>query len=293
MIGERLRVGRRPAGVLHGPRERVIRDLLPPRGAGEVRATGELNELRDRARIVGHLLVVAKELGWHDVVLAEPNEQQRRAPFAVDLGRRARITPEVRERVVPEDPCWGGDRIACVQCVRLLAAQRVGERVVELLRRERQGLALRGRAEGGRHHLDGRERDVTDPLDPDRSHTDAGDAEATIEQYLRERSAERVADDDRRALELEDDRLVAVEDLLGGERRDPRGIGVHRLDLGLHGGPVRRQHAVAEALVALAPVLPAARGQPEAVDQDDGVGSTHAEAHLCMHRLLPLGIASR
>ena len=32
-------------------------------------------------------------------------------------------------------------------------------------------------------------------------------------------------------------------------------------------------HAVALALVALDPVLPAARGHPEAVDQDDGVWS--------------------
>jgi hypothetical protein len=90
----------RLSGVRHGPRECVVSDLLPTRGTGEVRATGKFHVLGDRARVVGRLPVVANEVGWHDVVFAQRDEQERRAWFALDARRRGCVTPKVRERVI-------------------------------------------------------------------------------------------------------------------------------------------------------------------------------------------------
>jgi hypothetical protein len=108
---------------------------------------------------------------------------------------------------------------------------------------------------------------------------DTRGGEATVEQDLGDGAAEGVANDDRWTLELDDDPLVVVDDPLDGECREWRGICVQRLDLGLHPRPARREHSIAGTLIALDPALPAARGEPEPVDQDDGVGCSSGSAH--------------
>ena len=69
------------------------------------------------------------------------------------------------------------------------------------------------------------------------------------------------------------DDLQVLHDRGQRELRDGRGIGVERLDLDLETGVGRREDAEALLLVVRLPVLPAPGGHPEAVDQDDRVGS--------------------
>ena len=57
------------------------------------------------------------------------------------------------------------------------------------------------------------------------------------------------------------------------------GIRVESLDLDLEPRIGGRDHAVALALVVRDPVLPAPGGDPEAVNQDDGVGGACFRAH--------------
>ena len=73
-------------------------------------------------------------------------------------------------------------------------------------------------------------------------------------------------------VELADHRLEVLDDLRHGHRLDRRRVGVERLDLDLEAGVGGGEHAVAARLVVGDPVLPAARRDPEAVDQDDRVG---------------------
>ena len=65
------------------------------------------------------------------------------------------------------------------------------------------------------------------------------------------------------------------------QRRDRRRVGAQRLDLDLQAGVRRREHAVAAALEAGDPVLPAARGHPQPVDQDDGGCARVVDGHRC------------
>ena len=73
-------------------------------------------------------------------------------------------------------------------------------------------------------------------------------------------------------VEAADDRLEVLDDLRHGDLLDRRRVGVQRLDLDLEPGVGRRQHREALALVVGDPVLPAPRGHPEPVDEDDRVG---------------------
>ena len=69
-----------------------------------------------------------------------------------------------------------------------------------------------------------------------------------------------------------DDALEVLDDAGSVSVRDRGRVGVERLDLDLEAGVGRGEHAEALALVVRDPVLPAAGGHPEAVDQDDRVG---------------------
>src|SRR5215218_8099942 len=97
---------------------------------------------------------------------------------------------------------------------------------------------------------------------------------SVVEQNLDDQAPHRVAHENRRLVELSDDAFVVLD--YGGDRKrlDRGGILVERLYLYLQAGVGRSEHAIAAALVALDPVLPASWGHPEPVDQDDGVWST-------------------
>src|SRR5215213_6475012 len=97
---------------------------------------------------------------------------------------------------------------------------------------------------------------------------------SVVEQNLDDQAPHRVAHENRRLVELSDDAFVVLD--YGGDRKrlDRRGVLVERLDLYLEAGVGRSERAIAAALVALDPVLPASWGHPEPMDQDDGVWST-------------------
>src|SRR6266545_386248 len=70
-----------------------------------------------------------------------------------------------------------------------------------------------------------------------------------------------------------------LEDPGNRELLDRGGIRVQRLDLHLESRVGRGEDAVAAALVASDPVLPASRCHPEAVDEDDRVGCRSLGGH--------------
>jgi hypothetical protein len=82
-----------------------------------------------------------------------------------------------------------------------------------------------------------------------------------------------MAHDDRRTVELADHIFEHVDDLRHLESLDRCRVCAERLDLDLEPWVRGRQHRVALGLVVALPVLPAARRDPEAVDQNDRVGS--------------------
>src|SRR5918994_6964581 len=132
---------------------------------------------------------------------------------------------------------------------------------MELLRSERDGpVAVGGVPQHGEGSPDLRDWNDLDALGRHGVYRHPGGAVPVVEQDLGEQATEGVAHDDRRALELLDDALVVLHDCGDRQRLYRRGILVERLYLYLQAGVGRSEHAIAAALVVLAPVLPAARG---------------------------------
>src|SRR5205807_497666 len=100
---------------------------------------------------------------------------------------------------------------------------------------------------------------------------DAGRAEAAVEEHLRKQAPEGMAHDDRWLVEQPDDLRVAVNDLGYAQARERRRVASNLFDLALDPRPGRRQDAVATLFVVAAERIPAARGHPRAVDQEDRV----------------------
>src|ERR1700730_7426605 len=81
-----------------------------------------------------------------------------------------------------------------------------------------------------------------------------------------------MAHDDWRAVQLPNDRVIVVDDLGDAEPGDLVGVLAEVLDAALHAGPRGSDDLVALLAIAIDPVLPAQRGEPEAVDQNNRVG---------------------
>src|SRR5829696_8869712 len=146
---------------------------------------------------------------------------------------------------------------------------------MELLRSERNGpVAVGGVPQHGEGSPDLRDWNDLDALRWHGVYSHPGGAVTVVEQDLGEQTAEGVAHDDRRALQLAYDTLVVLHDCGDRQRLDRGGVLVQRLYLYLQAGVGRSEHAIAAALVALDPVLPASWGHPEPMDQDDGVWRT-------------------
>ena len=99
---------------------------------------------------------------------------------------------------------------------------------------------------------------------------DRGRTEAAVEQQFGDQAAEGVPHDHRRGVEAADDPVVVVDDLGDAETVHDGRVATEGLDLALHAGPGRREDLVSALLETRLPALPAARGEPEAVDEDDG-----------------------
>jgi hypothetical protein len=79
-----------------------------------------------------------------------------------------------------------------------------------------------------------------------------------------------VADHDRLPVELRDHLCIVIGDLADGLVREDLGARVRLLDGLRVVGPAGRERRIARGLEELGPAIPAARQQPEAVDEDDG-----------------------
>src|SRR5690606_13424218 len=98
---------------------------------------------------------------------------------------------------------------------------------------------------------------------------DARGAEAAVQQDLGDEAAQGVADDDGGPGLLPDDLLVEVGYFGDAQAVHDFRVLAQRFDLDLHAGPGRGGHLVAAPGVALDPVLPGARGQPQPMNEDD------------------------
>src|SRR5207244_2647092 len=122
------------------------------------------------------------------------DEEQRSTLLVLVVDPRVLMSRcEIREDAVPKPAARGGDVIALVDLCGLLIGERIREGVVELLRRERDGLvSVRRIVQYRERGLDLRERNGEHALGGHGVDRDAGGAEAVIEQDLRERAAEGV-----------------------------------------------------------------------------------------------------
>ena len=139
------------------PLEREVGDCLPSVGAARpVIAAFELVVLGDRVALVVLGVRLVHRRG-HDVVLAAGDEEERRAVRVLVVDPRLLMTGlEVGDEAVGPDPvARGGDVVALVDLPRLLFAECVRERVVELVGREADRLVpVRGSLESGEQRLD-------------------------------------------------------------------------------------------------------------------------------------------
>jgi hypothetical protein len=158
-----------------------------------------------------------------------------------------------------------------------------------LVEREAHGAMAVGRVlEHGERRPDLGERHPLHALGRRGVDRDADGAEPVIEEDLREHATGRVPDEDRRCVQAADDRLEVFDERRHRQLLDRRRVGVERLDLDLEPGIRRSEHAEAALLVVRDPVLPTAGRDPEAVDQDDGVGCAHRGTSRCGRRSVTL-----
>src|ERR687897_2491424 len=122
-------------GVLSCPRKRVVGDLLPAvLPDGKVGAPRELLVVCYGLGVAVVLHVRLVDSGRHEVVLAPRYEEQGRPVLVPEVHVGVLVTGrEVGEGPGPHEAARRRDVVALVDLVRLLAAQSVGEGVVELL----------------------------------------------------------------------------------------------------------------------------------------------------------------
>src|ERR671920_1899332 len=104
-----------------------------------------------------------------------------------------------------------------------------------------------------------------------------------VEQDLGEGAPEGVAHDDRGAIQLSYDAFEMLDYGGNGQGLDRGWVLAQGLDLYLQARVCGGENAIALALVALDPPLPAAGGHPEAVHQHDGVGGTRLRGVVIGH----------
>ena len=164
----------------------------------------------------------------------------------------------------------GGDGERLVQLLRLVLAHGVGEPVPELVVGERhRAIPVGGVSEHRERRLERRDRkrkDAAEGRGIDR-HRDGG--KTSPGEDLGQEAAERVADDRGLSVEVTDDRLEVVGDLADGLVREDVGVRVRLLDGLRVVGPTRRHGRVARLAEHRRPAVPAAREEPQPVDEHD------------------------
>jgi hypothetical protein len=118
-------------------------------------------------------------------------------------------------------------------------------------------------------------RELQNPADRRGVYSNSRYAEAAVEQNLGERPTERMADDNRRIVELADQRVVMVDDLRYAEVLDGRRVATKRCNV-LHARPTLGDDTEAPVRVTRYPVLPAERCHEEPMNQDDRIWLVHS-----------------
>src|SRR5262245_18191220 len=98
---------------------------------------------------------------------------------------------------------------------------------------------------------------------------------------------------DRGRLALADNAFEVRHERGNREALDGRWIAVERLDLDLESRIRRREDAIAPGLIARDPVLPASRRHPEAMNQDNRIGTFRLRGHRASPCGSPSGAGSR
>ena len=262
--------------MLDGPGERVLGDLLPAVLADEaVRAAGELPVVDDRGAAGLAVLLDDRPADGrrHDVVDLAGDDEQRRAVGAreVDVARAALLVERGGD-ALEEHPVVGVHGELLPEAIGCLAAEVVAEGEVEVRLRDGLGAVLVERVREDRGAgPERRQRQGRDAGGLARGDAHVGDAEAAVGEHLGEQPAERVAHDDRLLGQGADDALVVVGDLLQADALQRLGV---RADVGdlavVDAGPAGDDDLVAASAEVLGPGVPALRGHPESVDEDDG-----------------------
>ena len=223
--------------------------------------------------------------GRHDVVDLAGDDEQRRAVGlgVVDVAHPALLVEGAGD-ALEEHPVVGVHGVLLPDAIGCLAAEVVAEGEVEVRLRDRLGAVPAERVgedrRAGPERREGERRDARGLAGGD---ADVGDPEAAVGEHLGEQPAEGVAHDDRLLRQGADDALVVVGDLLQADAL--QGLGV-RADVGdlavVDAGPARDDDLVAAGPEVLGPGVPALRGHPQAVDEDDGglLGGGHVRLLL-------------
>ena len=137
-----------------------------------------------------------------------------------------------------------------------------------------------------------RRRQHEDPLRRRRADRDAGGAVPAVEEELRDQAAEGMADDDRRPVEIADDPLVVA--TIPARPRPRRADGSRRMSAGARSTPGQPSgdRVVPLLRVTIDPGIPAVRGHPHAVDQEDRLGG-HAGTYRTTARPCASGARTR
>src|SRR5262245_2131815 len=250
-------------------------DLLPAVVDGQrVAAVGHLLDLGDARVALLPLVGGVGDRPGNRVVLL-PVEDQQRAPIGV-LRVDLRLGPRVEVGVghLGQGDPRPGHVVGIVKALRLVLIEGVRPAVLELVEGERDGAApipgVQQERSNPPEHGEGQRQDAAKHARVDGNR---GCREPTAGEHLGEQSAGRVPHHGGLLLELADHvgRVVGnlLQRLLGEHVRvRPRPFNRFRIVW-----PVRRQRRVTGLLEQVRPVGPAARQQPQAVDEDDRSGA--------------------
>jgi hypothetical protein len=208
------------------------------------------------------------------VILLSVQDQQRAPIGALSVDLRLGPGVEVGVAHLDQGDPRPGHVVGVVETLRLVLVEGVSPAVLELVEGERDGAAARARIDEERAHpFEHRGRQRQNAAEHPGVDRHGGRRAALAGEHLGEQSAGRVPYHGGLLLELADHvgRVVGnlLQRLVGEDVRvRPRlfnRFGIVR--------PVRRQRRVTRLLEEVCPVGPAARQQPEAVDEDDRSGA--------------------
>ena len=241
--------------------------MVDREGVASVR---DLHDLRHGGVAPLPLVGGVRDRPRHRVVLLALDDQQGAAVGVLRVHLRLRPRVEVRVAHLHERDPGAGDVESVVELLRLLLVQRVRPAVLELVERERDRAAARARIDqerARRPEHGGRQRqNATEDPGVDRHR---GRREAPAREHLRQQAPGRVPYDGWLPVQGIDDLGGVIGDLLQGLLGENVGVRPGLLNRFRIARPVRRQRRVAGLLEKVRPVGPAARQQPEAMDEDD------------------------